>query len=166
MPSGFHPSSNNAFAGSNGNNGTHKSQALLNANTLANSLNNGGTLSRRSVNVPGLRFNLPVDDDDYLMPSPQSPLHGMAQPPGSGGGGPNSHHHHGVTTPTNNNVNSAYMDLISDPAGGGNNNKGSNSGSSSSQNGGSSSATAATTMFPYPPPQGYFLTGNIKYCLV
>ena len=115
MPSGFHPSSNTL---SNGNN---KSQAVLNANTLANS-NTGGTLGRRPpLTVAGLRFNLPVDDDDYLMPSPQSPLHGMAAP-GSGGGGPRHHQHgHINTTPTNNNMNSAYMDLISDPS-----NKGSN----------------------------------------
>ena len=140
MPSGFqHPSSNTLG-------GMNKSQALLNANTLAQ---NGGTLGRRPVTVAGLRFNLPVDDDDYLMPSPQSPLHGMAQPPGSGGGGPRMG---GITTPTNNNVNSAYMDLISDPS-----NKGSNA-ASASQNG--------QTMFPYPPPQGYFLTGKLKYCPV
>ena len=47
--------------------------------------------------VNGLSLDLPVDDEDYLMPSPQSPFQ--------------------VTSHNNNHVSNAYMDLISDPKG-------------------------------------------------
>ena len=46
----------------------------------------------------GLNLDLPVDDEDYLMPSPQSPFTGQ---PGN----------------NNNHVTNTYMDLLSDPKG-------------------------------------------------
>ena len=100
----------------------------------AKSSSTSSSTRSRPVTVAGLRLDLPVDDEDYLVPSPQSPF--QSAPP--------------VATPSgnNNNNNNAYMDLISGP-----NSKGSNSHQPSK---------AEKTMFPYPPPQGYFLTGNIS----
>jgi hypothetical protein len=46
--------------------------------------------------VNGLSLDLPVDDEDYLMPSPQSPFH---------------------VANNNNHVTNTYMDLLSDPKG-------------------------------------------------
>ena len=93
-------------------------------------LPNGGTIhsqksQRTSCMAPrppgttnGLNLDLPVDDEDYLMPSPQSPFTGQ---PGN----------------NNNHVTNTYMDLLSDPKG--------------------------SSMFQYPPPQSYFLTGNLDF---
>ena len=53
---------------------------------------------RNQVNIKGLRVDLPLDDEDYLVPSPQSPQQQLPT----------------ANTPTNNNCN-AYMDLIADP---------------------------------------------------
>jgi len=53
---------------------------------------------RNQVNIKGLRVDLPLDDEDYLVPSPQSPQQQLPA----------------ANTPTNNNCN-AYMDLIADP---------------------------------------------------
>ena len=51
---------------------------------------------RPPVTVAGLRLDLPLDDEDYLMPSPQSPMQFNNNPaPGGGHGNP-------------------YMDLISE----------------------------------------------------
>ena len=50
--------------------------------------------------VNGLSLDLPVDDEDYLMPSPQSPFHVMS---------PHANN--------NNHVTNTYMDLLSDPKG-------------------------------------------------
>ncbi|XP_040565230.1 epidermal growth factor receptor isoform X1 [Lepeophtheirus salmonis] len=100
-------------------NNSHKSTLPLGSTSNVNSNN---TLSRRQVN--GLRLNLPMDDEEYLVPSPHSPHSAAAAAQQSN------------TTPNNNinNNTNAYMDLISDPKN--------------------------PTMFPYPPPQGYFLTDN------
>ena len=79
---------------------------------------------------------LPVDEEDYLVPSPQSPH---------------------VPTPTNNNVNvNPYMDLIDPNSPSARSNKGSSSGNAAVR-------SQSSTMFPYPPPQGYFLTGNASW---
>jgi hypothetical protein len=83
--------------------------------SLARSAVSGGHATSRRPIATGLRFNLPLDEEDYLMPSAQSLK----------------------TTPTNNN--NPYMDLISSDQA-----KGSNT----------------NTMFPYPPPQNYFLAGK------
>ncbi|QQP57186.1 Receptor protein-tyrosine kinase, partial [Caligus rogercresseyi] len=72
------------------------------------SSNVNSTLSRRHVN--GLRLNLPVDDEEYLVPSPHSPHSANA---------PTSHQQSNTTPSNNNNLinnkNNPYMDLISDP---------------------------------------------------
>ncbi len=110
--------------------------------TTRSSAGSGGTSSsggRRRVNVAGLRLDLPVDDEDYLVPSPQSPPN-LLQP---GSGQPNP-------LGNNNNIGSGstapYMDLLSaDPV-------------TSTAKG--SHQQPQQTMFPYPPPQGYFLTGK------
>jgi len=50
--------------------------------------------------VNGLSLDLPVDDEDYLMPSPQSPMHMTSH-----------------SSNNNNHVTNGYMDLLSDPKG-------------------------------------------------
>eukprot|EP00094_Tigriopus_californicus_P003834 TCALIF_03690-PA protein Name:"Similar to Egfr Epidermal growth factor receptor (Drosophila melanogaster)" AED:0.16 eAED:0.16 QI:552/0.71/0.75/1/0.71/0.75/8/642/992 len=118
------------------------------ANTLHSqkSLSHQGmnTASRRGMAAAaGLRLELPVDEEDYLVPSPQSPAANSAQ-------GPNNH------TPTlNNNVN-AYMDLLS----GGSAENGNGKSASNPSNSTNTNTSNSNTMFPYPPPQGYFLTDN------
>ncbi len=121
------------------------------------------------VDVNGVKMDLPVDDEDYLVPSPQSPFHMQQQQhfhpkyqqmqqqqqgqfPFHPQQQQQQQHFRQQRTPTNNNTN-PYMDLIGDPsvaaAGVA---KGSNSASSTHKPG--------QTMFQYPPPQGYFLTGK------
>ena len=126
MPSGGHAATMHS----------HKSHGSR--NTVGSSkqqINAAGPMRRNQVNIKGLRVDLPLDDEDYLVPSPQSPQQQQQQQ--------QQQHHPG--TPTNNNCN-AYMDLIADPA------LGPAPNSASSRKG-------PDTMFPYPPP-GYFLTGK------
>ena len=78
---------------------------------------------------------LPVDEEDYLVPSPQSPH---------------------VPTPTNINVN-PYMDLL---GGNGDPNSPSARSAKAPSSGTAGVRSQSNTMFPYPPPQGFFLTGN------
>lgn len=80
--------------------------------------------------MAGLRLDLPVDDEDYLVPSPQSPVNKVNTP-------------NSLVSNGNNNVVNPYMDLLSADAA----SKGGN-------------GQQQQTMFPYPPPQGYFLTGK------
>jgi len=99
----------------------------------SSSISSGGSSSSgvRTSNVAGAA--LPVDDEDYLVPSPQARMQQQLQ---------QQQHHPAVLTPTNNN---AYMDLI---------------GMASEPQGSAKVANQQATMFPYPPPQGYFLTDN------
>jgi hypothetical protein len=99
---------------------------------------------RKRVNVAGLRLELPLDDEDYLVPSPQSPFQPQQQQQQQQQHQLQQQQHHlpPVNTPTNNN--NPYMDLINDPGG----------------PLGSATKGSDTTMFPYPPPSAYFLAGN------
>ena len=104
---------------------------------------------RPPVTVAGLRLDLPLDDEDYLMPSPQSPMQFNNNPaPGGGHGNP-------------------YMDLISEttpaqPGSGGGFGGGGGSGSGKASHGG--------TMFVYPPAvptdtyyPGGFINGKLQF---
>ena len=107
---------------------------------------NSGVHPRPPVTVAGLKLDLPLDDEDYLMPSPQSPMfqqstRGSSTTRTNGNTGTGSR----ISPPAN-----AYMDLISDAP------------SNSNPNGPLSSAASvksnSANMFQYPPPQDYFLT--------
>ena len=101
---------------------------------------------RPPVTVAGLKLDLPLDDEDYLMPSPQSP---MFQQSVRGSSTTRTNGHTGTGARISPPVNT-YMDLISDiPT-----NVNSNGPLSSAASVKSSSAN----MFQYPPPQDYFLT--------
>merc|ERR1719211_117549 len=101
---------------------------------------------RPPVTVAGLKLDLPLDDEDYLMPSPQSPMfqqstRGSSTTRTNGNTGTGSR----ISPPAN-----TYMDLISDvPV-------------NANHNGPLSSAasvkSSSVNMFQYPPPQDYFLT--------
>merc|ERR1719211_313134 len=93
---------------------------------------------RPPVTVAGLKLDLPLDDEDYLMPSPQSPMFQQSN-------GSTSNRTNGVATtssrtspPAN-----AYMDLISDLPSNSANPSGPLSSAASIKN-------PAGTMFQYP----------------
>ena len=57
---------------------SHKSLAArAGSSKHVNAAGGGGTAGtaarRNQVNIKGLRVDLPLDDEDYLVPSPQSP---------------------------------------------------------------------------------------------
>ena len=54
---------------------SHKSLAArAGSSKHVNAAGTAGTAARRNqVNIKGLRVDLPLDDEDYLVPSPQSP---------------------------------------------------------------------------------------------
>ena len=100
---------------------------------------------RPPVTVAGLKLDLPLDDEDYLMPSPQSPMFQQ-----STGGSSTNRTTGNVTTGSRTSPPNAYMDLISDfPLNGVNPN-----GPLSS----AASIKSSANMFQYPPPQELFLT--------
>ena len=113
---------------------------------LYSGMNSNPNHPRPPVTVAGLKLDLPLDDEDYLMPSPQSPMFQQSN-------GSTSNRTNGVATtgsrtspPAN-----AYMDLISDLPSNSANPSGPLSSAASIKN-------PAGTMFQYPPPQDYFLT--------
>ena len=102
---------------------------------------------RPPVTVAGLKLDLPLDDEDYLIPSPQSPMFQQSN------GGSTSNRTNGIATtgsrrspPAN-----AYMDLISDLPSNRTNPNGPLSSAASVK-------SSSANMFQYPPPQDFFLT--------
>ncbi len=124
------------------------------SSSISSSTASASSASTNRVDVAGLRLDLPVDDDDYLVPSPQTPGNPMQQPQQQQHLSMlrrqqqlQQHQHQHPRSPGHTNP---YMDLLSADQ----QNKGSSSASSTQK------AQPGQTMFPYPPPQGYFLTGN------
>ena len=113
---------------------------------------NSGTTGRTNhprppVTVAGLKLDLPLDDEDYLMPSPQSPMFQQATIVSSSN--PTN-----VMVTTDSKISppaNAYMDLISDLT----SNTPHPSGPLSSA---ASLKSSSANMFQYPPPNDYFLT--------